>query len=51
MKRRLEAESSVDLDYEIELVDERGVVHAVVQKTIYATRKEVYKLRQQASQR
>jgi acyl-coenzyme A thioesterase PaaI-like protein len=51
MKKRLEAESSVDLDYEIELVDERGVVHAVVQKTIYATRKEVYKLRQQASQR
>jgi acyl-coenzyme A thioesterase PaaI-like protein len=51
MKKRLDTESSVDLDYEIELVDERGVVHAVVQKTIYAARKEVYKLRQQAAQR
>jgi acyl-coenzyme A thioesterase PaaI-like protein len=51
MKKRLDAKSSVDLDYEIELVDERGVVHAVVQKTIYAARKEVYKLRQQAAQR
>jgi hypothetical protein len=26
------------------------VVHAVVQKTIYAARKEVYKLRQEAAQ-
>jgi acyl-coenzyme A thioesterase PaaI-like protein len=51
MKKRLDAESSVDLDYEIELMDDRGVVHAVVQKTIYAARKEVYKLRQQAAQR
>ena len=51
MKKRLEAESSVDLDYEIELLDERGVVHAIVQKTIYAGRKEVYKLRRQATQR
>jgi len=50
MKKRLDAESSVDLEYEIELVDERGIVHAVVQKTIYAARKEVYKLRQQAAQ-
>ena len=48
MKKRLESESSVDLNYEIELIDERGVVHAVVQKTIYAARKEVYKLRQEA---
>ena len=48
MKKRLESESSVDLNYEIELMDERGVVHAVVQKTIYAARKEVYKLRQEA---
>jgi acyl-coenzyme A thioesterase PaaI-like protein len=51
MKKRLDAESSVDLDYEIELVDEKNVVHAVVQKTIYAARKEVYKLRQQVAQR
>ena len=51
MQKRLVTESSIDLDYEIELLDERGVVHAVVQKTIYAGRKEVYKLRQQATQR
>jgi len=48
MRKRLEFEPSVDLNYEIELVDERGVVHAVVQKTIYAARKEVYKLRREA---
>ena len=48
MRKRLESESSIDLDYEIELMDERGVVHAVVQKTIYAARKEVYKQRQEA---
>ena len=51
IRRRLASESSVDLNYEIELMDERGVVHAVVQKTIYAARKEVYKLRQEAAQR
>ncbi len=51
IRRRLASESSVDLDYEIELMDERGVVHAVVQKTIYAARTEVYKLRQEAAQR
>jgi acyl-coenzyme A thioesterase PaaI-like protein len=50
MWKRLEAEPSVDLNYEIELVDEHGVVHAVVQKTIYAARKEVYKLRQEPAQ-
>src|SRR5258706_15635800 len=41
IRKRLESESSVDLNYEIELMDKRGVVHAVVQKTIYAARKEV----------
>lgn len=51
MRKRLEFEPSVDLNYEIELVDERGVVHAVVQKTIYAARKEVYKLRRETAQR
>ncbi len=51
IRRRLASESSVDLNYEIELMDERGVVHAVVQKTIYAARTEVYKLRQEAAQR
>ncbi len=50
MCKRLEAEPSIDLNYEIELLDEHGVVHAVVQKTIYAARKEVYKLRQEAAQ-
>ena len=50
MRKRLESEPAVDLNYEIELMDERGVVHAVVQKTIYAARKEVYKLRQEAAQ-
>jgi len=49
MCKRLEAEPSIDLNYEIELLDEHGVVHAVVQKTIYAARKEVYKLRQEAA--
>ena len=51
LRRRLEAESSVDLNYEIELMDERGVIHAVVQKTLYAAKKEIYKLRQEALQR
>ena len=51
LRKRLEFEPSVDLNYEIELMDERGVVYAVVQKTIYAARKEVYKLRQDAAQR
>jgi acyl-coenzyme A thioesterase PaaI-like protein len=39
LKARLEAEPSVDVDKEIELVDAGGVVHAVVQKTIYVARK------------
>jgi len=51
LRKRLQVEPSVDLNYEIELMDERGVVHAVVQKTIYAAKKEVYKLRQEAGQR
>jgi acyl-coenzyme A thioesterase PaaI-like protein len=48
MRKRLDSEPSVDLHYEIELVNERGEVHAVVQKTIYAARKEVYKARNEA---
>ena len=51
MRKRLESEPAVDLNYEIELMDERGVVHAVVLKTIHAVRKEVYKLRQEAVHR
>lgn len=50
IRKRLETQPSVDLDYEIELLDERGVVHAVVQKTIYAARKEIYNLRQDGEQ-
>ena len=45
LKARLETESSVDVDREIELADAAGVVHAVVQKTIYVARKDVYQLR------
>jgi acyl-coenzyme A thioesterase PaaI-like protein len=42
LRERLENEASVDLDYEISLTDAAGVVHAVVMKTIYVARKEVY---------
>ncbi len=47
IKKRLASEASVDLSFDIELVDSGGVVHAVVQKTIYAARKEIYKQRPQ----
>ncbi|MEO8005605.1 MAG: DUF4442 domain-containing protein [Betaproteobacteria bacterium] len=43
LKRNLEAEPSVDVSYEIELVDARGKVHATVEKTIYVARKADYK--------
>ena len=42
LRERLEHERSVDLDYEITLVDSEGVVHAIVMKTIYVARKESY---------
>jgi hypothetical protein len=42
LRGRLETEPSVDLDYEIQLVDGEGVVHAVVMKTIYVARKDSY---------
>jgi len=45
LKARLENESSVDMEREIELVDAKGVVHAVVRKTIYVARKDAYRLR------
>ncbi|HVY04803.1 MAG TPA: DUF4442 domain-containing protein [Burkholderiales bacterium] len=45
LRRKLEFEASVDVDYEIELVDGRGAVHAVVDKTIYVARKDAYKSR------
>ncbi|MGQ0579014.1 MAG: DUF4442 domain-containing protein [Betaproteobacteria bacterium] len=53
LKSRLESAPSVDLDCEMELTDAGGVVHAVVQKTIYVARKETYegKRRQEAASR
>lgn len=49
MRKRLDSEPSIDLQYEIELVDAKGAVHALVQKTLYAARKETYKPREEAS--
>jgi hypothetical protein len=37
----------VDVEREVELVDAAGVVHAVVNKTIYVARKEAYRAREQ----
>ena len=51
LRRKLETETSVDVEYEIELVDERGAVHAVVDKTIYVARKAAYKSRLAAAER
>lgn len=51
LRERLQSEASVDLDYEIELRDAAGVVHAVVQKTIYVARKDSYQLRLQRDER
>ncbi len=48
LRKRLESESSVDLSFDIELTDSSGVVHAIVHKTIYAARKEVYTQRPEA---
>lgn len=47
LKVRVDTEPSVDVEREIELVDAAGVVHAVVRKTIYVARKDVYQLRLQ----
>jgi acyl-coenzyme A thioesterase PaaI-like protein len=51
LRERLESEASVDLDYEIELRDAAGVVHAVVRRTIYVARKDSYQLRLQRDER
>ncbi len=51
LRRKLESEASVDVEYEIELVDGRGAVHAVVDKTIYVARKDVYKAKVANGQR
>ncbi len=47
LKDRLDHESSVDLDDEIELSDAHGAVHAVVKKTVYVARKDSYQLKLQ----
>jgi acyl-coenzyme A thioesterase PaaI-like protein len=47
LKTRLETQPSVDVEREIELVDDSGVVHAVVRKTIFVARKEAYQSRLQ----
>lgn len=51
LRERLESEASVDLDYEMDLRDAAGVVHAVVQKTIYVASKDSYQLRLQRDER
>jgi acyl-coenzyme A thioesterase PaaI-like protein len=45
LRAKLEAQPSVDVEREIELVDEAGVVHATVRKTIYVARKAAYEAR------
>jgi hypothetical protein len=40
IRRRLETEASVDRIYRVDLVDEAGVVHAEVEKTVYIRRKD-----------
>jgi hypothetical protein len=47
LRERLAREPSVDVEREVELVDAAGVVHAVVNKTIYVARKEAYRARVQ----
>jgi len=39
IRRLLATERSVDRIYSVELVDEAGAVHAVVEKTVYVRRK------------
>jgi acyl-coenzyme A thioesterase PaaI-like protein len=42
LRTRLMTEPSVDLEYEIELTDAEGTVHASILRTIYVARKESY---------
>jgi acyl-coenzyme A thioesterase PaaI-like protein len=42
LHERLASEPSVDLDYEIELKDAEGIIHATIMKTIYVARKDAY---------
>lgn len=46
LRSSLEADCSVNRDFEIELVDEAGVTHASVRKTIYVADKQWYLSRQ-----
>jgi acyl-coenzyme A thioesterase PaaI-like protein len=45
LRAKLQTQASVDVEREIELVDEAGVVHATVRKTIYVARKEAHRAR------
>jgi acyl-coenzyme A thioesterase PaaI-like protein len=47
LRAKLQTQASVDVEREIELVDEAGVVHATVRKTIYVARKDAYQARLQ----
>lgn len=40
VKRALEGTKSLDRVYDVELVDENGVVHAIIEKTIYIRKKD-----------
>ncbi|MEX0959005.1 MAG: DUF4442 domain-containing protein [Burkholderiales bacterium] len=42
LRQRLEREPSVDVSREIALVDSQGVVHAVIDKTVFVAKKEAY---------
>jgi acyl-coenzyme A thioesterase PaaI-like protein len=52
LRAKLETQDSVDVEREIELVDDAGVVHATVRKTIYVARKAAYqrRLREEGAQ-
>lgn len=42
LRQRLENEPSVDVTREIALVDGQGVVHAVIEKTVFVSKKDAY---------
>ena len=48
LRTRLATAGSADLEYEIELKDVSGVVHASVMRTIYVARKEAYRRKLEA---
>ncbi|HUF20838.1 MAG TPA: DUF4442 domain-containing protein [Burkholderiales bacterium] len=42
LRQRLENEPSVDVTREIALVDAQGVVHSVIEKTVFVSKKDAY---------